>query len=255
MPENADTVVITDSLKPDVLALLRLIYKAPPSTAQVVDSHAAVVTALRKFQSIRRLILMLEGNTGQLMVRRVLRSLKKYADDLAGTTLRIGEEIVFDGCNIALGCVEIAAIMKVLHAPRATGFTTYHVVEHMDLVVPKGGTDAKLIERNPRYGLAQPFLLPGQPTATEMANRAGTHTLHYEYFTRRMKEDGEWLVEHDLPFVYPRSRLVQKTIRVDAVNDGQPGAAAALKKESDGLDTLGGAPFIVTLTDARATLR
>jgi len=124
MPENADTVVITDSLKPDVLALLRLIYKAPPSTAQVVDSHAAVVTALRKFQSIRRLILMLEGNTGQLMVRRVLRSLKKYADDLAGTTLRIGEEIVFDGCNIALGCVEIAAIMKVLHAPRATGFTT-----------------------------------------------------------------------------------------------------------------------------------
>lgn len=69
-----------------------------------------------------------------------------------------------------------------------------------------------------------------------------------------MKEN-EGLVQHDLPFVYPRSRLVPRMIKVDAVNDGQPGAATALKTESDGLDTLGGAPFIVTLTDARASLR
>jgi hypothetical protein len=254
MPENADTVAITDSLTPDLLALLRLIYRVPQSTVHVVDSHAAVVAALRRFRSIRRLILMLEGNVGQLMVRRVLRSLKKYADDLAGTSLRIGEEIVFDGCNIALGCVEIAALMKVLHAPRATGFATYHVIEHMDVVVPTGGTDPKLIEKNPRYGLIRPFLLPGQSAATEIANRAGSHSLYYEYFTRRMK-DGGGLVDHDLPFVYSRARLVQRTLKVDAVNDGQLGAAAALKSESDSLDTLGGAPFIVTLTDRRATLR
>jgi hypothetical protein len=59
----------------------------------------------------------------------------------------------------------------------------------------------------------------------------------------------------DRPFVYARSRLVEKVIKVDPVNDGQKGAIESLRSESASLDTMGGAPFFVVLTDSKAKIR
>lgn len=254
MPQTADTLAIAETVDDETYALLKLIYRASP-IVQIVRSHDEVTSTLRSYQSIRRLIFLLEGNSGDVIVRGALKSLKKMAAELSDSPLRVDHEIVFDGCNIALGCVEIAAFMKAVKSPRASGFTTYHVLEHETIVVPNGGTDAASIENGPRYSLIQEFLLPGQPAPVEMASRPGRHQLYYEYFTRRMKTKRERLQPNDRPFVYRRAQLVEKVIKGESVNDGQPGAVARLTAENASLDTMGGAPYFVVLTDAGARRR
>jgi hypothetical protein len=93
MSKDVDTLAIADKVDKDTLAILRLVYRTHP-TIQVVGSHGDVVNVLKGYQSIRRLIFMLEGNSGNLIVRSVLKSLKRYADELNGALTRVQDEII-----------------------------------------------------------------------------------------------------------------------------------------------------------------
>jgi hypothetical protein len=72
--------------------------------------------------------------------------------------------------------------MEQLQSYSACGYTAYHGWMVLpDMAIPKGISAAE-IEKSPAYRRVKRFIIPGQPTAAQMAGRPGKHRIAIEYF-------------------------------------------------------------------------
>jgi hypothetical protein len=258
MAKDADIVTITDSVcgsgkrstcsMTDVAAIARLLYGAPPSSIRVVKSEADLVRVVREYSSIRRLIFVLEGSEGQIAVNHSYRALSVFAEAFQSQGPKV-EEIFFDNCNVVKGGSEVALLMKALRARRATGYASFHSWGPVKIVTKKNdtaeGVDNELKKKLPGWDLLRDYVIPGQPSFSEMAAHPGEKLLYLEFFMRDpsfgMLRFENMRSPSQLHNVLPRSRLVPKTYKISA--------AQTAERE---LDVLGGPITLVTYEDPTA---
>ena len=258
MAKDADIVTITDSVcgsgkrstcsMADVASIARLLYGAPPSSIRTVKSEADLVRVVREYSSIRRLIFVLEGSEGQIAVNHSYRALSVFAEafESQGPTV---QEIVFDNCNVIKSASEVTGLMKALRTRRATGYASFHSWGPVKIVTKKNDT-AEEVENQfkrvmPGWDLLRDYVIPGQPSFSQMAASPGEKSLYLEFFMRDpsfgMLRFESLRSPSQLHNVLPRSKLVPKTYRVSA--------AQTAERE---LDVLGGPIALVTYEDPTA---
>jgi hypothetical protein len=258
MGKDADIVTITDSVcgsgkrstcsMADVAAIARLLYGAQPSSIRIVKNEADLIRVIREYSSIRRLVFVLEGAEGQIAVNHFYRALSVYAEAFETQGPRV-QEIVFDNCNVVKGASEVVLLMKSLRARRATGYASFHSWGPLKIVTKKNDTgddvESELKKKLPGWDLLRDYVIPGQPSFSEMAARPGEKLLYLEFFMRDpsfgMLRFESIRSTSQLHNVLPRSKLVPKTYKVTA--------APTAEKE---LDVLGGSIALVTYEDPTA---
>jgi len=196
-----------------------------------------LVAYLKGFESIRRLVFMFHGSSGEMLVGENTVKLSEIARGLreARATLRCNE-LVFEGCNVGSGGREIASLMEALQAKLGSGYATTHAWGVRPFMVRKGDS-AQELEKQPLFKRIKRFIIPGQPSPTEMVQSPGFHRVAIEYFSStppqsRIIDDG---LAGEVERLKDRSQLDKKTL------------ALANAQQAEEYDTVVGSMTIVTI--------
>jgi hypothetical protein len=202
-----------------------------------VASLRELVAYLKEFESIRRLVFMFHGSSGEMLVGENKVKLSEIARSLreARATLRCSE-LVFEGCNVGSGGREIASLMEALQARLGSGYATFHAWGVRRFLVRKGDSSQEL-EKQPLFKRIKRFIIAGQPSPAEMVQSPGFHSLAIEYFSSTPARDHiiDTGLAGEVERLNDRSKLEQKTLSI----------ANAQKAEQ--YDTVVGSMTIVTI--------
>ena len=219
LPRRADVIAVTSDVGKgfDKTNLAARALHGPTTEVRHVNDVADMAKFLADFESIRKLVFMFHGSPGELLVGSDQVTLTEIVNALRNATAGLRcNELVFEACNVAAGGTQIAALMDVLQTHLASGYACFCGWDKFKLVVYKD-TSEESIEASRDFRRYRRFIVPGQPTPADMAQKPDTYFPVIQYFSSTPLPN-ESIFEFGLPGqverLKDRSQLERQTFSI-----------------------------------------
>jgi len=225
-PRRADVVAVTSDQgrEFDGTKLATRAMHGAGAELKRVDGLQDMVNFLAGFESIRRLVFMLHGSPGALLVGPNQVDLSQIASALKASSAELRcTELIFEACNVASGGTQVASLMDALQSHVASGYACFHGWDAFKMLV-HADTPAQSIEASPAFRRRKRFIVPGQPTTSDMAKKPASYDLVVEYFSSTPLPDEdvfEFGLSGQVERLKDRSQLERKTFPIRSAKEAE----------------------------------